>query len=85
MQHCYRIFSKFKDCYLWNEAIDEKCFGKGKPFTGSDCDQLLGLVGAVTHIPAICFSEELIQAYPEAEVVLVKRDIGTGTRALMIR
>lgn len=46
-----------------------------KRFTREKWDQLLGHAGAVTDAPAICFSEELIEAYPDAKVVLVERDI----------
>jgi hypothetical protein len=30
---------------------------------------------AVTDMPAYCFSSELIEAYPEAKVILTLRDI----------
>ena len=60
---------------MWGEAIDAKFFGKGKPFGRKEWDQLLGDNNAVSDVPAICFSEDLIEAYPEAKVVLVERDI----------
>lgn len=30
---------------------------------------------AITDFPAICFSEELIEAYPEAQVILTAREV----------
>jgi hypothetical protein len=38
-------------------------------------DQLLGHVAAVTDAPCNIFGPELIEAYPEAKVVLIERDI----------
>ena len=59
---------------MWSEALDAKFKGKGKRFTREQWDQLLGDYDAVADVPAICFSEDLIAAYPEAKVVLVERD-----------
>jgi hypothetical protein len=51
-------------------------FGSGTPFGRAEWDQLPHSFGAVSSdTPAIAFAEELIEAYPEAKVVLVERDI----------
>ena len=68
-------FANIRNCEMWNEALDAKCSGKGKPFTREDWDQLLGNYSAVADLPAIAFAEEPITAYPEAQVVLVERDM----------
>ncbi|KAJ7354241.1 P-loop containing nucleoside triphosphate hydrolase protein [Mycena albidolilacea] len=59
--HMQSILRNPAEVDMWREAIDAKFFGKGKPH-------------AVTDLPAILFSEELIAAYPEAKVVLTNRD-----------
>ncbi|KAL9101865.1 MAG: hypothetical protein Q9187_009191, partial [Circinaria calcarea] len=73
--HGLSLFASIRDCEMWNEALDAKYFGKGKPFVREDWDQLLGRYSAVADLPAIAFAEELITAYPEARVVLVERDM----------
>ena len=73
--HSMLMWHNNLDCKMWDEALDAKFFGKGKPFTRADWDQLLGSHSAVADVPAIAFAEELIEAYPEAKVVLVERDI----------
>lgn len=68
-------------CTLWCKALDAKFHGKGAPFTRRDWDELLGEYGAVCDVPAICFAEELVAAYPEAKVVLVEREMGAWEKS----
>jgi hypothetical protein len=51
--------------------------GGPKPFGRTEFDQLLGSYGAICDAPFITFAPELIEAYPDALVVLVERDIET--------
>lgn len=69
------MFSNTLDCKMWDEALDAKFFGKGKPFARADWDQLLGNYSAVSDVPATAFAEELVEIYPEAKVILVERDV----------
>ena len=69
------MIANIRDTEMWNEALDAKFFGKGKLFTRADWDQLLGNYSAVTDLPAIAFPGDLLHCYPDAKVVLVKRDI----------
>ncbi|OCL13505.1 hypothetical protein AOQ84DRAFT_282984 [Glonium stellatum] len=62
------------DIDMWQEAIDAKYFGKGKPYGRQEWDQLLGHCMAVTDFPTAAFPEELIAAYPDAKVILTTRD-----------
>lgn len=74
---CYHYFQNYAhplNLPMWDEAIDAKYFGKGKPFTKTEWDQLLGHYAAITDVPAILFQEELMAVYPDAKVVLVERD-----------
>lgn len=73
--HAFELYSHVDHCAGWNRAIDAKFFNKGKPFERADWDDLLGQYGAITDVPAIAFADELIEAYPEAKVVLVERDV----------
>ena len=62
------------DALMWMDALKAKYDGEGKPFTREDWDQLLGNAQAVCDWPSIAFAKELIEAYPEAKVVLTTRD-----------
>lgn len=64
-----------RDCELWWEALQAKYEGKGKEFGRKEFDQLLGHCQVVSDVPAICFAEELIAAYPDAKVILTVRDV----------
>ncbi|KAJ7154062.1 P-loop containing nucleoside triphosphate hydrolase protein [Mycena filopes] len=72
--HMQAVLRNPPEVDMWNEAIDAKFFGKGKPYGRAEWDQLLGHCQAVTDVPAILFSEELIAAYPDAKVILTTRD-----------
>lgn len=62
---------------MWLEAFAAKFDPDSsiQAFGRAEFDQLLGHWGATTDQPAALFAEELVQAYPEAKVVLVERDI----------
>jgi len=69
---------------MWQEAIDRKFFGAGTPFGKQEFDQLLHNYGALSSdTPAIAFAEDLIEAYPEAKVVLVERDVDSWYESFM--
>lgn len=63
------------DALMWMDALTAKYDKEGKPFTREDWDQLLGNAQAVCDWPSIAFAKELIEAYPEAKVVLTNRDV----------
>lgn len=74
--HSIQFFNNVRDCAMWNEAMDAKFRGQGRPFTRADWDQLLGHCSAVSSDPpAVAFAEDLIAAYPDAKVVLVEREV----------
>ncbi|KAJ7154064.1 P-loop containing nucleoside triphosphate hydrolase protein [Mycena filopes] len=72
--HMHAVLQNPPEVDMWNEAIDAKFLGKGKPYGRAEWDQLLGHCQAVSDVPAILFSEELIAAYPDAKVILTTRD-----------
>ncbi|KAA8643901.1 hypothetical protein EYZ11_011675 [Aspergillus tanneri] len=68
--------TRFGDIEMWQEAVNRKFFDMGSKFGREEFDQLLHDYGAVSSdTPAIAFADDLIEAYPEAKVVLVERDI----------
>lgn len=74
--HYSSLFANCRDSDMWLEALEAKynTASTKKPYGRTDFDKLLGHVGAVTDAPCILFWRELLEAYPEAKVVLVERD-----------
>ncbi|KAL3463525.1 hypothetical protein BJX64DRAFT_298895 [Aspergillus heterothallicus] len=77
--------TKFGDIEMWQEGVDRKFFNAPGPKYGrAEFDQLLHDYGAVSSdTPAIAFADDLIEAYPEAKVVLVERDIDSWYESWM--
>jgi hypothetical protein len=71
------------DALLWMDALRAKYDGVGKPFTREQWDMLLGNCQAVCDWPAIAFAKELIEAYPEAKVILTNRDVDSWHASTM--
>ncbi|UNI19314.1 hypothetical protein JDV02_005505 [Purpureocillium takamizusanense] len=71
------------DALMWMDALCAKYDGQGVRFTRADWDQLLGGAQAVCDWPAIAFARELIEAYPEAKVVLTNRDVDSWHASTM--
>ncbi|KAF4556677.1 Hypothetical protein D9617_1g085560 [Elsinoe fawcettii] len=67
---------------LWREALNAKFHGKGKPWGRAEFDKILGDYDAVADVPAICFVEELVAAYPEAKVIVTQRDVDSWLRSM---
>ncbi|KAI1176578.1 P-loop containing nucleoside triphosphate hydrolase protein [Nemania sp. FL0916] len=63
-----------RDAEMWIDALDAKINGRGKEFTKTEWDQLLGHCQAVTDTPCHVFWRELLDAYPDTKVVLSVRD-----------
>lgn len=62
------------DCLMWHDALNAKYKGEGD-FGRKEWDQLLGDCQAVCDWPACAFAKELIEAYPNAKVILNTRGI----------
>lgn len=71
------------DALMWMDALCAKYDKQGAPFTRADWDQLLGGAQAVCDWPSIAFARELIEAYPEAKVVLTNRDVDSWHASTM--
>lgn len=73
--HYSDIFANVKDADMWQEALNAKFKNPDPNFPWREhFDKLLGDCGAVTDAPSVLFWKELVDAYPEAKVVLVERD-----------
>jgi hypothetical protein len=79
--HFSSLFANAKDCDMWMGAFRAKFDGVGT-FEREQRDQLLGHCGAVTDQPTIIFAAELLEAYPDAKVVIVERDIEPCYRSI---
>lgn len=62
------------DCLMWHDALSAKYDGVGE-FGRKEWDQLLGDCQAVCDWPACAFAKELIEAYPNAKVILTTREV----------
>ena len=72
--HFTSIFGNCRDADMWVDALEAKYHGKGKPFGRKEFDKLLGHTSAVSDTPCFVMWKELTDAYPEAKVVLTRRD-----------
>jgi Sulfotransferase domain len=61
------------DAKLWVQALEWKLEGKGT-WTKDDWDALLGHCMAVSDHPCLTFTDELLETYPDARVILTVRD-----------
>jgi len=78
--HWFSVWINMADVIMWYEAEEANYFpmlGGPKPFGRTEFDQLLGNYGVICDAPFITFAPKLIEAYPDALVVLVERDIET--------
>jgi hypothetical protein len=80
--HMTNTWTNPQDIDMWVEAYNAKLKGTGKPFGRAEFDKLLGHCMAVTDAPAIDFGPELIEAYPDAKIILVDRDIESWYKSM---
>jgi hypothetical protein len=72
--HYVDVFKNVKDADMWQEALAWKSEKREDVDWRRHFNSLLGHCAAVTDVPSITMWRELIEAYPEAKVVLVERD-----------
>ncbi|PHH65726.1 hypothetical protein CDD81_1453 [Ophiocordyceps australis] len=74
---CYHFFAVMENLddhpQQWARALKAKQNGT-TPLTKAEWDLLLGHSQACCDVPAVLFSVELAQMYPEAKVVILNRD-----------
>ena len=83
---CYHMMSASvenpPDCLMWSDALAAKYDGQGK-FGREQWDQLFGHCQAICDWPCVAFAKELIEAYPEAKVLVTTRDIDSWHASTM--
>ncbi|KAJ7732142.1 putative NAD dependent epimerase/dehydratase [Mycena metata] len=67
---------------MWMDALNAKFLGKGQPYGREDWDRLLGHCQGITDAPHYLFAKELIEAYPDAKVILTVRDPDSWWRSV---
>ncbi|TKA80326.1 hypothetical protein B0A55_02223 [Friedmanniomyces simplex] len=84
--NCYHMMSASvenpPDCLMWSDALAAKYDGVGT-FGPEQWDQLLGHCQAVCDWPAVAFAKNLVEAYPEAKVVLTTRNVDSWYASTM--
>ena len=79
--HFQNLYTSIQDADVWVEAYDAKYFNGSAKLDREFWDGLLGHVGAVADFPSISFAAELIEAYPDAKVILWEREEDTWFRS----
>ena len=72
--HYASVFGNVKDADMWMEALNAKFKHQNNVDWKRHFNKLLGHCGAVTDVPCVLFWQELLEAYPDAKVVLVERE-----------
>lgn len=82
--HAYYLFEQRKeDAMHWVNMATARVRHGVKP-TRQDFDNILGQCEAVTDVPCFAFAEELIHAYPEAKVIINRRqDLDAWYKSIM--
>ena len=89
--HMHSLIKNTSDIPLWQEAAEVTCFPDAErpshlrgqpPYGRPEFDKLLADYDAVTDIPTALFVEQLVEAYPEAKVVLTNRPYESWVRSM---
>jgi Sulfotransferase domain len=81
--HGFDIVLSPPDCKSWSQLFTRKQKSTTK-LTAEDFDRILGHCQAVTDQPACLLSLDLMDAYPEAKVIInQRRDVHTWYRSVM--
>lgn len=67
---------------MWQDAFAAKFDGVGT-FGREQWDQLFGHCQAICDWPAVAFAKELIEAYPDAKVLMTERDVDSWHASTM--
>ena len=85
-EDCYHMMSASvenpPDCLMWSDALAAKYDGQGT-FGREQWDQLFGHCQAICDWPCVAFAKELIEAYPEAKVLVTTRDVDSWHASTM--
>ncbi|KAH8889063.1 hypothetical protein GQ53DRAFT_843143 [Thozetella sp. PMI_491] len=80
--HGFDCIMSVQDCRAWTELYSKR--DSGQAITAEDLDTILGQSRAITDHPCCLFGPELIDAYPDAKVIVNHRsDVDAWYRSLM--
>lgn len=83
---CYHMMSASvenpPDCLMWSDALAAKYDGVGT-FGREQWDQLFGHCQAICDWPCVAFAKELIEAYPDAKVIVTTREVDSWHSSTM--
>lgn len=79
--HGIRTMSQSNDGFIWEELTNAKFGPNPRTITRHDLDRILDDCMAVTDMPCAAFWSELMDAYPEAKILLVERDVESWYRS----
>lgn len=57
------------------KALEAKFLGKGRTFGRQEFDRILKPYAACADCPVVALATDLIEAYPDAKIILVERDV----------
>ena len=72
--HFFNSFSNVRDHNIWVPLLKAKYSGQEVNWR-AQFDKIFGHCAAVSDTPAIFSAKELVEAHPEAKVILVEREI----------
>ncbi|KAF1356709.1 hypothetical protein BDV97DRAFT_342480 [Delphinella strobiligena] len=75
--HGFMIVDEPETAAIWEEAADSKFSSAGPALDRAFFDRALSRFASTTDMPCAFFAQELVEAYPEAKIVLVERDINS--------
>ncbi|KAH7321806.1 hypothetical protein BKA65DRAFT_540958 [Rhexocercosporidium sp. MPI-PUGE-AT-0058] len=81
--HGFDLLATPEQLPFWRDATIAK-FEGGKKFTRDDWDRIFGNCRAISDLPAVIFAKELIEAYPEAKIILSARDVDAWHRSMTL-
>ena len=79
--HANATMERPQDHRVWEDLAERKFGPRKASISREHFDRVIGDCGAVTDCPCVAFWEELMDAYPEAKVVLVERDVEAWYRS----
>jgi hypothetical protein len=71
--HMYEVLQSTTHMGIFEEALNAKYFGVGKPYGKAEFDKWFADYDTLVEIPAF-FVEDIIAAYPDATFIHVDRD-----------
>ncbi|KAG9235855.1 P-loop containing nucleoside triphosphate hydrolase protein [Amylocarpus encephaloides] len=81
--HMVTVFKYPDHAPKWVRLMKDKYEGDGKMLTREMFDDILGDFDALTDVPPASFVPELIAAYPEAKIILSKRNAESWVNSMM--